>query len=1082
MMYAIVYISLVGCLIGLTLLSAIEAISWKNKPTDKSVAKGGTVTFQCEVNDRQGKPVIWNKGSTSLSSNSAVTREFQDRYSISGEFNLVIQNVQETDNDLFMCNVFDLGSAPAKLTVLLPPNPPVIQRNVTGNPYREKQVVAFTCESNGGNPDPMILWYKNGKEIVEATKTPSVTIGGASSSRIIVTLDSTDHQANYSCVVYNEANKNSPLSTFILLQVQYPPYLTFGPYNPYNVELGDNTRLECRVDSNPQVNTVTWLKNGQPYLKQNKLLTFNPIVKSDSGNYTCRATNGIGPSKEATAYLQAVYAPEITVPGSKTYRETEKIEIDCVIDSYPQPFLVRWEKIDVNRSKISYGPKLTINNSVREDAGNYTCKAWSELRVSGQRTQNVTGQGYTYIHIQYGPGEAFISPVSDVEVGKPLVIKCSAKPDGYPAATYKWEKDGVVLQQTTSTYRITTSQLQDNGLYKCTPVNLVSQGRSKQIQVNVNQIPTFISKPAIEITLPITHRQMLSITCKAKGRPPPVIHWYKDDGKQPITITQPNFYEVENKDVTLETYSTEVTNTLYIRGSGRTVQDNENTALRIEDMGQYHCWVNSSFYREPIKATQTLNLQFKPVVTTDEVRIAVNFSLPIQLPCTAQAFPVPKFQWYRKGVEIVGGPGRFSIGTTQIDGVSKYRSTLTINNVKTQDLGYYNCFASNNLGNVSQNIHLSTKTAPESPLNLHSTHQTWESAILVWDEGFDGGYPQYFILKVSTLGGEERLVEVNPPSATTFNVTNLKPQTTYSFVVFGQNQLGRGNSSRQLIVKTAELSIPSIGPSVEFNVQSGEITLENKIKDNYCLRVSVKRKNSAGKWDIAYQCLYFTDLVGNLQESNIEALNISVCLKDRPDVCGEPVTATLSEAGGATLTERDVYIIASVCGVIIITLLIILIIFICRRKKNQAKYEDNKTDTERRTQPVNGVQQPKKQQVYENQDGPLDLKHNHGNGYLPNGHATANGHVPHDTSYDSHVDKRMFENEMNRRNENVGRVDYNNRQGADIHFHGVPKSPSKDQYIDLEEKKEGSLQSNPESGYSTPDPSKPKKVIYEVVV
>ncbi|ESO99941.1 hypothetical protein LOTGIDRAFT_158102 [Lottia gigantea] len=227
------------------------------------------------------------------------------------------------------------------------------------------------------------------------------------------------------------------------------------------------------------------------------------------------------------------------------------------------------------------------------------------------------------------------------------------------------------------------------------------------------------------------------------------------------------------------------------------------------------------------------------------------------------------------------------------------------------------------------------------------------------------------------------------------------------------------------------------------------------------------------------------------------------------------------EEGETTLTEQDVYIIASVCGVIIVTLLIILVIFICRRRRNQAKYEENKTATELRAQPVNGVSSPnKKPQVYENQGmsylpgvdlddpvppsstnvyslsypdsnsnntnhnfstsyGPLDLKLNHGNGHLANGHVTGNGSIPHgghDTSYDSQIDKRVFENEMNRRNEYSTRVDYNNRQGGDLHFHGMPNTKPKDQYLDLEEKKDGSLPSNPESGYSTPDPAKPKKL------
>ena len=49
---------------------------------------------------------------------------------------------------------------------------------------------------------------------------------------------------------------------------------------------------------------------------------------------------------------------------------------------------------------------------------------------------------------------------------------------------------------------------------------------------------------------------------------------------------------------------------------------------------------------------------------------------------------------------------------------------------------------------------------------------------------------------------------------------------------------------------------------------------------------------------------------------------------------------------------------------------------------------------------------------------------------------------------------------------------------TDLHFHGGPRSPTKDKYIDLEEKNDIHLH----GGHDTPEPSKPKKVIYEVVV
>lgn len=59
---------------------------------------------------------------------------------------------------------------------------------------------------------------------------------------------------------------------------------------------------------------------------------------------------------------------------------------------------------------------------------------------------------------------------------------------------------------------------------------------------------------------------------------------------------------------------------------------------------------------------------------------------------------------------------------------------------------------------------------PEAPQNLQSTEKTWESVKLKWDPGFNGGYPQTFIIVVQSVHGE-KTVDVYPNGVYTFNVT-----------------------------------------------------------------------------------------------------------------------------------------------------------------------------------------------------------------------------------------------------------------------------------------------------------------------
>ena len=99
------------------------------------------------------------------------------------------------------------------------PGPPLIETNST-SPLVENSVIYLTCSSQGGKPAPNIKWLRNGQLVTSAIETRPSTQLGASSSQIIVDITRQDHSANYSCVIYNAANQNSPLISYRILSVQ----------------------------------------------------------------------------------------------------------------------------------------------------------------------------------------------------------------------------------------------------------------------------------------------------------------------------------------------------------------------------------------------------------------------------------------------------------------------------------------------------------------------------------------------------------------------------------------------------------------------------------------------------------------------------------------------------------------------------------------------------------------------------------------------------------------------------------------------------------------------------------------------
>lgn len=106
----------------------------------------------------------------------------------------------------------------------MPPGAVSITTNVSSNQFVENSVISFTCSSSGGKPPPAYRWLRNGQPLNSAIYTPPPTGTehhlGTSSSQIVVHLQRSDHSANYTCEVYNQANQNAPVRETRMISVQ----------------------------------------------------------------------------------------------------------------------------------------------------------------------------------------------------------------------------------------------------------------------------------------------------------------------------------------------------------------------------------------------------------------------------------------------------------------------------------------------------------------------------------------------------------------------------------------------------------------------------------------------------------------------------------------------------------------------------------------------------------------------------------------------------------------------------------------------------------------------------------------------
>ncbi|XP_048399698.2 sialoadhesin-like [Stegostoma tigrinum] len=182
---------------------------------------------------------------------------------------------------------------------------------------KEGDKVSLTCTSNS-NPKATYSWYKREDEKGEARRIDASK--GTLSFQTIASGDS----GFYSCKAANHVGNNT--SETLEIRVQYAPKnVTIQVVNGFQMDVKEGGKLSllCTSNSNPEA-TYTWYKreesNGQTRsLSAVKgILTFQHVSRSDSGFYSCTATNyiGSGSSDDLEIYVQSSTILKFAIAGS----------------------------------------------------------------------------------------------------------------------------------------------------------------------------------------------------------------------------------------------------------------------------------------------------------------------------------------------------------------------------------------------------------------------------------------------------------------------------------------------------------------------------------------------------------------------------------------------------------------------------------------------------------------------------------------------------------------------------------------------------------------------------------------------
>ncbi|XP_020385462.2 B-cell receptor CD22-like [Rhincodon typus] len=193
---------------------------------------------------------------------------------------------------------------------------------------KEGDKVSLTCTSNS-NPEATYSWYKSEDEKGETRRINASK--GTLSFQSIASGDS----GFYSCKAANHIGNN--MSETLEIRVQYAPKnITIQVVNGSQLEVKEGGKLSllCTGNSNPEA-TYTWYKREESNGQTRSLsavkgtLTFQYVSRSDSGFYSCTATNYIGSGSSDDLEIYVQYKP-VEVKISRT-----RMSFSCMAKANP---------------------------------------------------------------------------------------------------------------------------------------------------------------------------------------------------------------------------------------------------------------------------------------------------------------------------------------------------------------------------------------------------------------------------------------------------------------------------------------------------------------------------------------------------------------------------------------------------------------------------------------------------------------------------------------------------------------------------------------------------------------------------
>ncbi|XP_059053178.1 cell adhesion molecule Dscam2-like [Achroia grisella] len=429
------------------------------------------------------------------------------------------------------------------------------------------------------------------------------------------------------------------------------------------------------------------------------------------GRYECRATNSHGSVAHA-ARLNVYGSPYIRAMNTVKAVAGSEVTIWCPYYGFPIKS-VKWEGgVGADPRYQQIDGQLTIANVDRNrDKGSWTCSVLTPGGELAKREVQVTVVSPPVLSpVVFPPG---------LRSGDRAQLTCSVTSGDMPVY-FSWLKDQMpissILQveergaEFYSMLIFKSLTAAHSGIYSCVVTNTAGKANTST-ELAIKVPPYWQIEPSDAAVL---LNGSLTVSCEARGHPPPAIYWTKFSGSTETTlggVSDP--VVLTNGSLRLET-------------------------ARAEHSGKYRCRADNGV---PPALTRTLNIHVNEPARfeTPSANVTAKLGDTIRLVCVARGDSPLSTSWSHSGRALPKSDYRMSISETR--SAEGLRSELAIERADRRDSGVYRCQASNPYGRSDHFVHLAVQEPPEPPANFRVLETTSRSVRLQWRRPYDGNSP-----------------------------------------------------------------------------------------------------------------------------------------------------------------------------------------------------------------------------------------------------------------------------------------------------------------------------------------------------